>query len=192
MLRHVGLLKDPVTHAQQVVKAKEMNKTFMNTNTAHAHSSKLQSNYQRSFSLACLLSCILASVLISLSMSSSVFAQADIPESQNYEGIQYITGGIGSEESDAMLELGKKWPLTLEFAQDHPARPLWVADVTLKITNSKRKVVFKAMSDGPIMLLNLPADQYEIEAVFEGRTIKRKIKLEENKFIKLPMIWPII
>ena len=48
------------------------------------------------------------------------------------------------------------------------------------------------MSDGPIMLLNLPADQYEIEAVFEGRTIKRKFKLEENKFIKFPMIWPIL
>jgi hypothetical protein len=191
MLSHVVLLKDPVTHAQQVVKAKEMNKTFMNTHTTHTLSSKAQIKYQRNVSLACLLSCILASVLISLTMPTSALAQADIPESQNYEGIQFITGGIGSEESDAMLELGKKWPLTLEFAQDHPARPLWVADVTLKITNSKRKVVFKAISDGPIMLLNLPADQYELEAVFEGRTIKRKIKLEENKFIKLPMIWPI-
>jgi hypothetical protein len=191
MLRHVVLLKDPVTHAQQVVKAKEMNKTFMNTHTTHTLSSEAQIKHQRNVSLACLLSCILASVLISLTMPTSALAQADIPESQNYEGIQFITGGIGSEESDAMLELGKKWPLTLEFAQDHPARPLWVADVTLKITNSKRKVVFKAISDGPIMLLNLPADQYELEAVFEGRTIKRKIKLEENKFIKLPMIWPI-
>lgn len=191
MLRHVVLLKDPATLAEQVVKAKEMNKAFMSTQTAHTHPSKAQINHQRNFSLACLLSCILASILISLTMPTSALAQADIPESQNYEGIQFITGGIGSEESDAMLELGKKWPLTLEFAQDHPARPLWVADVTLKITNSKRKVVFKAISDGPIMLLNLPADQYELEAVFEGRTIKRKIKLEENKFIKLPMIWPI-
>lgn len=191
MLKHVVLLKDPVTHAQQVVKAKEMNKAFMNTHTTHTLSSEAQIKHQRNVSLACLLSCILASVLISLTMPTSALAQADIPESQNYEGIQFITGGIGSEESDAMLELGKKWPLTLEFAQDHPARPLWVADVTLKITNSKRKVVFKAISDGPIMLLNLPADQYELEAVFEGRTIKRKIKLEENKFIKLPMIWPI-
>lgn len=169
-----------------------MNKTILKTYPVQVKSSKAESTHQSGFSLACLLSYTLASILISLTMATSALAQADIPESQNYEGIQFITGGIGSEESDAILELGKKWPLTLEFAQDHPDRPLWVADVTLKITNSKRKVVLKAISDGPIMLLNLPADQYEIEAVFEGRTIKRKIKLEENKSIRFPIIWPIL
>ncbi len=38
------------------------------------------------------------------------FAQADVPESKNYQGIQYITGGIGSEESDAMLSWAKNGP----------------------------------------------------------------------------------
>ncbi len=102
-----------------------------------------------------------------------------------------MTGGIGSEESDAMLSLGKKWPLTLEFAQDHSQRPLWVADVQVKITNSNKKVIFEALSDGPIMLIELPAGQYEIEAKFEERTLKRKVKLEKNKSVKLPILWPI-
>ena len=122
---------------------------------------------------------------------SIVHAQGDVPDSKRYQDIQYISGGIGSEESDAMLLLGKKWPLTLEFAQDHPQRPLWVADVQVKITNSKKKAIFDALSDGPIMLIELPADQYEIEAKFEERTLKRKIKLEQGKPVKLPVIWPI-
>ena len=119
------------------------------------------------------------------------FAQADVPESKNYQGIQYITGGIGSEESDAMLELGKKWPLVLEFSQAHPQRPLWVADVTVKIIDQKKKVVFDAISDGPILLVDLAPGNYELQLVFEGRSLKKSVKVEEGKSSKLSVTWPI-
>ena len=119
------------------------------------------------------------------------FAQADLPDSKNYQGIQYITGGIGSEESDAMLELGKKWPLVLEFSQAHPQRPLWVADVTVKIIDQKKKVVFDAMSDGPILLVDLVPGNYELQLSFEGKPLKRTVKIEENKPVKLSITWPI-
>ena len=119
------------------------------------------------------------------------FAQADVPESKNYQGIRYIAGGIGSEESDAMLELGKKWPLVLEFSQAHPQRPLWVADVTVKIIDQKKKVVFDAMSDGPILLVDLAPGNYELQLVFEGRSLKKSVKVEEGKSSKLSVTWPI-
>ena len=124
-------------------------------------------------------------------VSSSSFAQADVPESKNYQGIQYITGGIGSEESEAMLELGKKWPLVLEFSQAHPQRPLWVADVTVKIIDQKKKVVFDAMSDGPILLVDLAPGNYELQLSFEGKPLKRTVKIEENRPVKLSITWPI-
>ena len=136
----------------------------------------------------------LAQILIAaviFTVSSSSFAQADVPESKNYQGIQYITGGIGSEESEAMLELGKKWPLVLEFSQAHPERPLWVADVTVKIIDQKKKVVFDAMSDGPILLVNLAPGNYELQLSFEGKPLKRTVKIEENKPVKLSITWPI-
>lgn len=133
----------------------------------------------------------LAGLCLSIGSFSMAHAQSDVPEVKRYQEIQYMTGGIGSEESDAMLLLGKKWALTLEFAQDHPQRPLWVADVQVKITTAKQKVIFDALSDGPIMLIELPAGNYEIEAKFEGRTLKRKLKIEQDKPVKLPIIWPI-
>ena len=74
--------------------------------------------------------------------SSLSLAQAEIPEAKVSQGIEYISGGIGSEESDAMLALGKKWPLVLEFSQDHPQRPLWVADVKVKILDQKKNRSF--------------------------------------------------
>ena len=132
---------------------------------------------------------LIAAVIFTVSNVS--FAQADVPESKNYQGIQYITGGIGSEESEAMLELGKKWPLVLEFSQAHPQRPLWVADVTVKIIDQKKKVVFDAMSDGPILLIDLAPGNYELQLSFEGKPLKRTVKLEENKPLKLSITWPI-
>jgi hypothetical protein len=122
--------------------------------------------------------------------SSLSLAQADIPEAKVSQGIEYISGGIGSEESDAMLALGKKWPLVLEFSQDHPQRPLWVADVTVKILDQKKKVVFEALSEGPIMLLKMNPGKYDAEYSFEGKVLKRTLVVEEGKFQKQSVVWP--
>jgi hypothetical protein len=122
--------------------------------------------------------------------SSLSMAQVEIPEAKVAQGIEYISGGIGSEESDALLSLGKKWPLVLEFSQDHPQRPLWVADVTVKILDQKKKVVFEALSDGPIMLLKMTAGKYDAEYSFEGKVLKRTLVVEEGKFQKQSVVWP--
>ena len=122
--------------------------------------------------------------------SSLSLAQVEIPEAKITQGIEYISGGIGSEESDAMLALGKKWPLVLEFSQDHPQRPLWVADVTVKIMDQKKMVVFEALSEGPIMLLKITAGKYDAEYSFEGKVLKRSLVVEEGKFQKQSVVWP--
>ena len=122
--------------------------------------------------------------------SSLSLAQVEIPEAKVSQGIEYISGGIGSEESDAMLVLGKKWPLVLEFSQDHPQRPLWVADVTVKILDQKKKIVFEALSDGPIMLLKMNPGKYDAEYSFEGKVLKRSLVVEEGKFQKQSVVWP--
>jgi hypothetical protein len=122
--------------------------------------------------------------------SNLSLAQAEIPDAKVAQGIEYISGGIGSEESDAMLALGKKWPLVLEFSQDHPQRPLWVADVKVKILDQKKKVIFEALSDGPIMLLKMTAGKYDAEYTFEGKVLKRSLVVEEGKFQKQSVVWP--
>lgn len=135
----------------------------------------------------------LSRVLLSICLvlfSSLSLAQAEIPDAKVSQGIEYISGGIGSEESDAMLALGKKWPLVLEFSQDHPQRPLWVADVTVKILDQKKNVVFEALSDGPIMLLKMTAGKYDAEYTFEGKVLKRSLVVEEDKFQKQSVVWP--
>ncbi len=122
--------------------------------------------------------------------SSLSLAQVEIPDAKVSQGIEYISGGIGSEESDALLALGKKWPLVLEFSQDHPQRPLWVADVTVKIMDQKKKVIFEALSEGPILLLKINPGKYDAEYSFEGKVLKRSLVIEDAKFQKQSVVWP--
>jgi hypothetical protein len=132
-------------------------------------------------------------ILTTLLMLCSIaaIAQADIPELQINQGIEYLSGGIGSEESEAILALGPKWPLTLEFSQAHAERPLWVADVSVKVVNLKtQKIIFTGLSDGPIMLINLPTGQYQLKLEFEGRPINKQIKVDADKPQKLSIAWP--
>lgn len=133
--------------------------------------------------------CLLALIFFGL-FSGLSKAQVNLPDTQTYQGIAYITGGIGSEESEGLLALGKTWPLTLEFSQDHPQRPLWVADVLVKIVDQKKKLVFEAMSDGPILLLKLAPGKYEGEFSYEGKVLKRPVTVEEGKSLKQSIVWP--
>jgi len=116
-----------------------------------------------------------------------------LPETKNINGLMYMTGGIGSEESEAMQELGKKWPLLVELSQDHPQRALWISDVQIKLSKKGSKTPsLEIVTEGPILLIDLPPGEYTIDAVFEGRPLKRNIKIEASKSNQLNLMWPIV
>ena len=135
-------------------------------------------------------------ILLTLYLSvTSVMAQTTglLPETKNSNGLMYMTGGIGSEESEAMQELGKKWPLLIEFSQDHPQRALWISDVQIKLSKKGSKTpLLEIITEGPILLIDLPAGEYTLDANFEGRPLKRNFKIEAAKANRLNLMWPIV
>lgn len=119
----------------------------------------------------------------------SIVQAQGLPDAQNINGVLLMSGGIGGEESNAMLELGQKWPLTLEFSQDHPERPLWVADIKVKVMQGK-KIIVETLSDGPILLLNLEPGSYLMEFDYDGRPLRQTIKIENGKHHRVSIRWP--
>ena len=117
-------------------------------------------------------------------------SQVPEPELKIVNGIQLTSGGIGSEESEMLIELGKKWPLTLQFAQDHPERPLWVADVNVKVYDNSKKLILEALSEGPIFLINLNPGTYAFEFNYDGRPLRQTIRIDSGKHAKLTITWP--
>ena len=120
-------------------------------------------------------------------MGSLVLAQ--VPETQHSQGISYITGGVGQEETVAILAEAKQWPLTLELSQIENGRGVWIFGATIKITNSKKQSIFDAQADGPYMLINLESGDYVLEASYQGVAQKRALSINAGSPQKISIFW---
>lgn len=122
-----------------------------------------------------------------LMFSSMVFAQ--IPDTQYSQGISYISGGVGEGESEAILTESKQWPLLLELSQLENGRGVWIFGAKIKVLNAKNQVIFDAQADGPYMLINLTAGQYQIEASYQGSIQKKSVLIQGSGPQKLAIFW---
>ena len=124
-----------------------------------------------------------------LSLLFGGIAHAQIPPTQHANGISYITGGVGEDESSAIVAESKQWPLFLELSQLENGRGVWIFGAKIKIVNAKQQAIFEAQADGPYMLINLDAGDYLIEASYQGVTQKRAISVKANTPQKISLFW---
>ena len=114
---------------------------------------------------------------------------AQVPEAQRSQGVSYITGGVGEEESTAILAEAKQWPLLLELSQLENGRGVWIFGSQIKIANAKGAMIFDAKADGPYMLINLDAGDYVIQASYQGVEQKRAISIKAGQPQKISIFW---
>lgn len=126
-------------------------------------------------------------LVLCLLAGSSVWAQ--IPQTQYSQGISYITGGVGEEESTAILTEAKQWPVLLELSQLENGRGVWIFGSQIKILNAQNAVVFDAKAEGPYMLINLTAGDYAIQASYQGVEQKRTISVKAGQSQKFSIFW---
>ena len=132
---------------------------------------------------------LLKTILTSLLVLVVSISLAQIPPTQYSQKIAYITGGVGKEETIAILAEAKQWPLLLELSQLVDGRGVWIFGANIKITNTQKQVVFDAKADGPYMLVNLDAGDYFIAASYEGAEQKRAIALQAGSPQKISIFW---
>ena len=127
--------------------------------------------------------------IVSLFLMVSGFAFAQIPDTQHSEGIAYISGGVGEEESAAILAEAKQWPVLLEMSQLENGRGVWIFGVQIKITNQEQKAIFNAQADGPYMLINLAPGSYQVIGSYQGAEQKRNLIVKADSSQKLNIFW---
>ena len=64
-------------------------------------------------------------------------AYAQLPPSQHYNQVEYVSGGIGIDESTAFKQAMPQYPLALTFASNIAEPGAYVADVQVVIRNKK-------------------------------------------------------
>jgi len=132
---------------------------------------------------------LIASILfIFLGLLTNAYAQ--LPQTKTQGTVSFITGGIGSDQSNAMYAAAKKWSVLIEMSQiDGSGRGVWIAGINVRILDSKQKTVLETVSDGPLMLLNAPAGQYEIEATYQSKVLKRSLTIKDKENQRVALFW---
>jgi hypothetical protein len=139
---------------------------------------------------------LLTGLLIGTIFSNLGYAQEDLqvnpslPPIKMHGQTEFISGGVGKDESEAMLRAGKEWPLTLELAQVARPRAEYISDVQVKIMDAKGNVVLDADSVGPYLLVKLPPGKYVLDATYNSVVLHRKLNLEAGSGKKISLIWP--
>jgi len=99
----------------------------------------------------------------------------------------YLNGGIGTEEADAIRMKAASYPLRITFSQGKDGRS--IAGATVSITDSKGNQVFELQDAGPILYVKLPNGSYKMKAEYEGVSLNKNIALAGKKGINVYFNW---
>jgi hypothetical protein len=113
-----------------------------------------------------------------------------LPEVKLAGNVEYMTGGIGLEESTEMQAQARRWPLALEFAVKAGDQAHWMANVDVTVTDHRGQPVLQAVSDGPLMLARLAPGNYTVRATAGGTTVQRKVHIAPGESARAVMVWP--
>lgn len=91
--------------------------------------------------------------------------------------VRYVSGGIGSDEVAAIKAQAGSYALVLEFAERAGKRERYIADVDVEISGARGAPVLSVRTDGPFLLVDLPAGSYTVSATYKGNTQTRVIQV---------------
>lgn len=132
----------------------------------------------------------LAVIAASLGASGSAVAsdREALPEAQTQNGIIYLSGGIGLDESTAMKAAAKDYTLMLTCSIQPTGQ--YLSDVKVSITDKSGSPVLETVTDGPMLLVQLAPGQYRISAENDGVTMNRTVDIGSERPTRVNLSWP--
>ncbi|MDP9899725.1 hypothetical protein [Variovorax ginsengisoli] len=135
---------------------------------------------------------LVAAMVFGAGLVGALSAQAVTnPPIHMAHGIEYMSGGIGSDEARFMETISPRWPATLEFAtQDHKSAD-FAADVRVTVRNANGQAVLDhVLAGGPFLVARLEPGTYEVEAVLAGQTLKQPLTVHAGTGTRSVFLWP--
>jgi hypothetical protein len=121
--------------------------------------------------------------------SPAAWAQDELPPVQRAGEVEYMSGGIGLDESQAMAQAARQWPLALEFAVQSGSRGEYTADVAVLIRDAQGRTTLQTTADGPFLLVRLAPGRYTVEATLAGKTQRRSVTVAAKQPAKAIFVW---
>jgi hypothetical protein len=126
--------------------------------------------------------------LAAFALVSGGIAQ-QLPAEKWQGGLSYVTGGIGQDEAAAFKQLAKTYPLAVEFIRHAQPKDEYEADVAVTITRGDGKTVLDIKSEGPFLLVNLPAGAYRVKAQRSGQPKEQTVNIKQGAHQRVVFEW---
>lgn len=106
--------------------------------------------------------------------------------------ITYISGGIGESEAEMMRDLAKDYPLEMVFVQKLKQHEEFLANVIVKIQDTRKSVLLDVVTEGPYLFAKLPSGKYLVTAELNGDVKRQWVRVGGKKHQKIVFWWPIL
>lgn len=147
---------------------------------------------KRSRSIRHAISVILAALAVAATVDALAADAGALPAVQRSGDVEYVTGGIGSDESAALKAAAARWPLALEFGVQTAPTAQYASDVKVVVHRggSSGAAVLEATAGGPMLLARLAPGAYTVEATFRGRTQHKAVTVGPGGTARATFLWP--
>ncbi|HRP97580.1 MAG TPA: carboxypeptidase regulatory-like domain-containing protein [Rhodocyclaceae bacterium] len=105
---------------------------------------------------------------------------------QDYQGVPYLTGGIGENERASILAAADRFNLKLTLAEKGGA---YLAGVRVIVVDAGGATVLDVRSEGPLVLALLPRGNYRVSAEMDGQRQTRSIDIPARGQRSLVFYW---
>src|SRR5690625_3695055 len=130
----------------------------------------------------------LTAVLVITACTSTV-AWAELPPTQSYGGVEYITGGFGIDESTAMKQAMSDYPLVFTFAAGDGTRSAYVSQVQVVVRDRYDATVLNVETQGPFLLARVQPGNYQVHATYRNQTQSRQVQVTKGESTRLVFEW---
>ncbi|HEX3631908.1 MAG TPA: carboxypeptidase regulatory-like domain-containing protein [Casimicrobiaceae bacterium] len=134
-------------------------------------------------------------LLLAMAMvSPPVASAAEQPKLQSNGAVEYLSGGVGKEEADALKQQSADYALTLEFASSRSAEGdasagAYVADVKVDIRDAQGRPMLNTTSTGPLLLVRLPPGDYTVVADWNGVRKQHSVDIPDGARRHVVFMW---
>lgn len=110
------------------------------------------------------------------------------PKQEN--GIIYLCGGVGEEESTAMKQAALDYDLMMTFAASNGS---YLAGVKVEIADARGRPLLRTSCDAPIMLVDFEeSGTYRIRARANGHSVTSRTQVRVGRKVRtIAMTWPV-
>ncbi len=98
---------------------------------------------------------------------------------EDFQGIRYISGGIGEGERAELEALSNQFNLRLLFAMQDSGN--YLGDVQVRILDSRGATILSAESHGPWFFAELPPGSYTVEVIALDQSQRQTTRIDQRQ-----------